>query len=99
VAVRHVDSVDYRLVRAFRSQVTERVLAPFVARVKQRYGDFAWPGENSTEAAVWASDQHAPGASARSAISRLARHAHCCRKAGGHELGKQPGGLGRAQLG
>jgi penicillin G amidase len=48
-----VDSVDYRLVRAFRDQVGKAVLAPFAARVKQRYPDFSWPGENSAEAAVW----------------------------------------------
>lgn len=49
-----VDSVDYRLVRAFRDQVGKAVLAPFAARVQQRYADFSWPGENSAEAAVWA---------------------------------------------
>ncbi len=48
-----VDSVDYRLVRAFRTQVTESVLSPFVARVKHRYGDFVWPSENAAEGAVW----------------------------------------------
>jgi len=48
-----VDSVDYRLVRAFRTRVTDKVLAPFAALVKQRYSDFAWPGENSAEGAVW----------------------------------------------
>lgn len=48
-----VDSVDYRLVRAFRSRVSELVLAPFAAQVKQRYPDFSWPDENSAEAAVW----------------------------------------------
>lgn len=49
-----VDSVDYRLVRAFRSRVGELALAPFVARVRQPYPDFDWPGEHSAEAAVWA---------------------------------------------
>lgn len=49
-----VDSVDYRLVRAFRAEVSTLALAPFVARVKNRYGDFNWPGEKSAEAAVWA---------------------------------------------
>jgi penicillin amidase len=48
-----VDSVDYRLVRAFRTQVGQAVLAPFAARVKQRHADFSWPGQNSAEAAVW----------------------------------------------
>jgi len=47
-----VDSVDYRLVRAFRDRVSAAVLAPFAAQVQQRYPDFSWPGENSAEAAV-----------------------------------------------
>ncbi len=47
------DSVDYRLVRAFRTQVTTAVLAPFAARVKQRYADFTWPDSSNAEAAVW----------------------------------------------
>lgn len=48
-----VDSVDYRLVRDFRNEVSMAVLAPFAARVKQQYPDFSWPGQNSAEAAVW----------------------------------------------
>jgi len=48
-----VDSVDYRLVRTFRAQVSQAVLAPFVARVKQRHADFRWPHEHNPEAAVW----------------------------------------------
>ncbi len=48
-----VDSVDYRLVRAFRTQVSMAVLAPFAAQVRQQYPDFSWPGQNSAEAAVW----------------------------------------------
>lgn len=55
-----VDSVDYRLVRAFRSRVSETVLAPFAAQVKHRYDNFSWPGENSAEAAVWAMIQAQP---------------------------------------
>jgi penicillin amidase len=49
------DSVDYRLVRAFRDEVHRLVLAPFVARVKARHPGFAWPsGGGNAEAAVWA---------------------------------------------
>ena len=49
------DSVDYRLVRAFRDEVHRLALAPFVAQVKTRYPDFAWPsGSGNAEAAVWA---------------------------------------------
>ena len=48
------DSVDYRLVRAFRDKVHEAVLAPFAAEVTGRYKDFTWPHPSHTEAAVWA---------------------------------------------
>lgn len=48
------DSVDYRLVRAFRDAVHRAVLAPFVARVQQRFPAFAWPSGADAEAAVWA---------------------------------------------
>ncbi|GAP66550.1 penicilin amidase [Mizugakiibacter sediminis] len=49
-----VDSVDYRLVRAFRDEVERQVLAPFVARVQARFPDFELPRELDREAAVWA---------------------------------------------
>ena len=49
-----VGSVDYRLVRAFRAAVYRNALAPFVAVVKARYPDFAWPKGSDAEAAVWA---------------------------------------------
>ncbi|HEY9131066.1 MAG TPA: penicillin acylase family protein [Dyella sp.] len=87
------ESVDYRLVRAFREQVYKDVLAPFVARVNARYSGFAWPTSNSSEAAVWAlvrdrpihllnpkySDWHA-------LLIDAAKHVT-------DDLGKQPGGL------
>ena len=88
-----VDSVDYRLVREFRSRVSELALAPFVAPVTQRYPDFSWPTESSAEAAVWAliraqplqlldpkyPDWHALLTAAASQVAT--------------ELGQQPGGL------
>jgi penicillin amidase len=88
-----VDSVDYRLVREFRSRVSQLVLAPFVAQVKKRYPDFSWPAENSAEGAVWElirdqppqlldpkyADWHALLTDAASQVAT--------------ELGKQPGGL------
>ena len=54
------DSADYRLVRAFRSEVHDSVLAPFAARVKAKYPDFAWPGLGNPEAAVWMLVQRQP---------------------------------------
>ena len=47
-----IGSVDYRLVRAFRTHVLERVLAPFVDRVRKRFPAFRLPMHS--EAAVWA---------------------------------------------
>jgi penicillin amidase len=88
-----VDSVDYRLVRAFRTQVSEAVLAPFAARVKQRNADFSWPGENSAEAAVWmlirAEPAHLLDPKYRDWHALLVDAA---RQVAG-ELGQQPGGL------
>ncbi len=94
-----VDSVDYRLVRAFRDRVGKAVLAPFAARVQQRYPDFSWPGENSAEAAVWAllcaqpaylldpkySDWHALLVDAARQVAA--------------ELGRKPGGLAARRWG
>jgi penicillin G amidase len=88
-----VDSVDYRLVRAFRTQATEMVLAPFVAQVKQRHGDFVWPSENSTEAAVWAMVNAHPA----HLLDPQYRDWHALLTAAAkqvaNELGQQPGGL------
>ncbi len=53
-----IGSVDYRLVREFRTHVVERALAPFVARVRKRYPDFNLPMQS--EAAVWALVQQQP---------------------------------------
>ncbi len=49
-----IDSVDYRLVRAFRLHVIETALAPFDALIKQRYEEFGLPSAQGYEAAVWA---------------------------------------------
>lgn len=88
-----VDSVDYRLVRAFRDQVGAAVLTPFAARVQQRYPDFSWPGESSAEAAVWALLRAQPAhlldpkyPDWHTLLTEAARQVAT-------ELGRQPGGL------
>jgi penicillin G amidase len=48
-----VDSVDYRVVRAFRQNVRDLVLAPFVARASARFADFTWPRATTAEGAIW----------------------------------------------
>jgi penicillin amidase len=54
------DSVDYRLVHAFRDEVHKLVLAPFTAQIQQRFADFEWPGPGNQEAAVWMLIQQQP---------------------------------------
>ncbi|MBE1161649.1 penicillin acylase family protein [Dyella acidiphila] len=54
------DSVDYRLVHAFREEVHKLVLAPFAAQIQRRFPDFEWPGPGNQEAAVWAMVQQQP---------------------------------------
>ena len=47
------DSVGYRIVRMFRDQVREDVLAPFTARASAKWHDFEWPTASVGEYAVW----------------------------------------------
>ncbi|OOG52747.1 penicillin acylase family protein [Rhodanobacter sp. B05] len=88
-----IDSVDYRLVRAFRDQVGIAVLAPFAARVKQQHPDFSWPGQNSAEAAVWMLIRQQPAWLLDPKYADWhALLVDAARKVTG-ELGQQPGGL------
>ncbi len=48
-----VDSVAYRLVRAWRNEVVDRVLDGFAAAVRRSYPDFALPKLAQSEHAVW----------------------------------------------
>jgi penicillin amidase len=88
-----IDSVDYRLVRAFRQNVRTAVLAPFIERIHARFGDFAWPGDLSAEAAVWMLVQQRP---AHLLDPRYADWPALLRAAAVKvttDLGTQPGGL------
>ena len=92
-------SVDYRLVRAFRLAVHDAVLAPFAARVRAKYPDFAWPGLGNPEGAVWTLLQRRPPnlldpkyASWHALLLDAARHV-----AG--TLGREPGGLAARRWG
>ncbi|RDS81226.1 penicillin acylase family protein [Dyella monticola] len=87
------DSVDYRLVHAFRDEVHKRVLAPFTARIQQRFPDFQWPGPGNQEAAVWMLIQQQPTYLLdpvyhdwHALLLQAARNV-------ADTLGKQPGGL------
>jgi penicillin G amidase len=88
-----VDSVDYRLVHAFRDQVHQLALAPFTAQIKQHYADFEWPGPGNQEAAVWAMIQQQPANLLDPAYHDW--HALLVQAAQNvaDDLGKQPGGL------
>lgn len=87
------DSVDYRLVHAFREEVRKLVLAPFAAQIQQRFPEFEWPGPGHQEAAVWAMIQQQPAnlldPSYHDWHALLLQAAHNVADA----LDKQPGGL------
>jgi len=87
------DSVDYRLVRAFRTEVHDAVLAPFAARVKQKYPDFAWPGLGDPEAAVWALLRERPTQLLDPQYPDWNTLLLASAKRVVDELGSQPGGL------
>ncbi|HEV7122612.1 MAG TPA: penicillin acylase family protein, partial [Rhodanobacter sp.] len=88
-----IDSVDYRLVRAFRTAVGMAVLTPFAARIKQQHPDFSWPSQNSAEAAVWMLIQQQPAwLLDPKYVDWHALLVDAARKVTG-ELGQQPGGL------
>ena len=48
-----VDSVSYRLVRAWRKEVIDRVLDGFAAQVRLTHADFSMPKLSQAEHAVW----------------------------------------------
>ena len=48
-----VDSVAYRVVRAWRDDVSDTVLGGFAAAVRAKFPDFAFPRMTQTEHAVW----------------------------------------------
>jgi penicillin amidase len=87
------DSVDYRLVRAFRDKVKEKALAPFVAQVKAKHEDFAWPGLVDTEAAVWTLLRDRPANLLDPAYDNWNALLNAAAHDVADELGKQPGGL------
>ncbi|RDS86775.1 penicillin acylase family protein [Dyella psychrodurans] len=88
-----VDSVDYRLVHAFRDEVHKLALTPFDAQIKQRFPDFEWPGPGNQEAAVWAMIQTQPANLLDPTYHDW--HALLLKAAQNvaDDLGKQPGGL------
>lgn len=87
------DSVDYRLVHAFRDEVHTLVLAPFTSKIRQRFPHFEWPGPGNQEAAVWALIQQQPA----NLLAPGYRDWHTLLLAAAQHvaqtLGSQPGGL------
>ena len=94
-----VDAVDYRVVRAFRQQVIDATLAPFVALAQRRDADFRLPSAQGYEAAVWTLLQTRPphlldpGYADWDALLRAAARRTA------EELAAQPGGLAARRWG
>ena len=88
-----IDSVAYRLVRAWRNQVIDSVLDGFAAAVRRQFADFTLPKLPQAEQAVWKLLDTRP--------AHLLPPGHadwdalliaCAERAGG-QLAAQPGGL------
>ena len=88
-----VDSVDYRLVQAFRIYVHQAVLAPFVAAMRGRFAEFSLPPMFDGEAPVWALLQSRP----QHLLDPKYADWESLLRAAAHRvvdtLGRQPGGL------
>jgi penicillin G amidase len=88
-----IDSVDYRLVRAFRAAVHRAALAPFVARVQARFPDFAWPAGGEAEAAVWSLLRSQPAWLLDPHYANWDALLLDAARAVARDLGERPGGL------
>jgi penicillin amidase len=88
-----VESVDYRLVQAFRVYVHQAVLAPFVAAIRGHFAEFSLPPMFDGEAPVWALLQSRP----HHLLDRKYADWESLLRAAAQRvvdtLGKQPGGL------
>ncbi|MDA3913021.1 penicillin acylase family protein, partial [Oleiagrimonas sp.] len=86
-----IDSVDYRLVRAFRTRVVTAVLHPFAARVRKRFPHFRLP--RHSEAAVWAMLQQKPDNLLSPRYANWDELLIDAARAVNQDLGSKPGGL------
>ena len=88
-----VDSVAYRLVRAWREEVIDSVLDGFAAAVRARYADFALPKMLQAGEAVWNLASTRPAHLLPPGYADWDALLIACAERAGARLDAQPGGL------
>lgn len=88
-----IDSVAYRLVRAWRNEVIDRTMDGFAAVVRQRFADFALPKLPQSEHVVWKLLDERPAHLLPPGHKDWNDFLLWCALAAGGKLDGQPGGL------
>jgi penicillin amidase len=88
-----IDSVSYRLVRAWRSEVVDTVLDGFAASVRRKFPEFTLPKLPQGEHAVWKLLSQRPLQLLPPAYADWDALLIDCAKRAGGKLDAQPGGL------
>jgi penicillin amidase len=88
-----IDSVAYRLVRAWRNEVIDTVLDGFAAKVRGKFADFALPKLAQAEHVVWKLIEQRPAHLLPSGYADWDVLLFACAERAGGNLDLQPGGL------
>jgi penicillin amidase len=88
-----VDSVAYRVVRAWRDEVTDTVLDGFAAAVRAKFPDFELPKLPQAEHAVWALLRERPAHLLPPSYADWDALLIACADRAGKTLDAQPGGI------
>lgn len=94
-----VESVAYRLVRAWRNEVHDTVLDGFAAAVRRRFADFALPKLPQAEHAVWSLLNRRPAHLLPPGYADWDALLVACAERAGAKLDVQPGGLAARRWG
>jgi penicillin amidase len=88
-----IDSVAYRLVRAWRGEVVDTVLDGFAAAVRRRFADFTLPKLAQSEYAVWKLVDERPAHLLPPGQADWDALLLACAERAGKALDAQPGGI------
>jgi penicillin G amidase len=88
-----IDSVAYRVVRAWRDDVTDTILGGFAAEVRAKFPDFACPSMEQSEQAVWQLLRERPAHLVAPGYADWNALLIACADRTAAALDKQPGGI------
>ena len=89
-----IDSVGYRIVKAWRGEVVDGVLDAFAAKVRTKFSDFAMPNLPQAEHAVWQLLRERPAHLLPPGHADWDAFLIACADRMAANLDKQPGGIG-----